>query len=182
MALSLRCIEVTRLSPEVPTLVLGLQPAVWALGSIAPASQVAGLSFTHFAGTGAALLGHLCLGLKPWQLQPSLPLIALLCSPVASCCSLSFHAALVTFVSQLSVLVSTCDVAACLCPHAVVSLLPKGPTPTLASVGSFSHISKPLCPGQLCPLDARLRVINWVPFKSDIYIGEVQPLQVKLKK
>ena len=71
MASSLGCSDVTRLSPEVPTLVLGFQPAVRAPGSITPASQMAELSCTHFAGTGAVPLGHLCLGLKPWQLQPS---------------------------------------------------------------------------------------------------------------
>ena len=179
MASSLGCSEVTRLSPESWFLASSLQCEPWE--ALRPLPRWLGWATRTLQGP---VLFCWVFCASAWSRGNSsplcLPLIAFLCCSVESYCSLSFHAALVTFVSQLSVPMATCDVVASLCPHAVVSLLPKGPKSTLVSVGSFSH-TKPLCPGQLYPQDARLRVFDWVPFKSDIYIGEVGPLQVKLK-
>ena len=157
MASSLGCGKVTRLRPEVPALVLRFQPAVRTLVASRPPRWGAALSciWAHLAGTGAVLLGHLASAWSGGSSSPiCLLLIPLLCHSVESHCSLSFHATLDTSVSQLSVPVSTCDVAASLCPVLWSPCYSRGPTPTLAAAGFFSHISKPLCPGQLCPLDA----------------------------
>nr|KAF6474823.1 hypothetical protein HJG63_010961 [Rousettus aegyptiacus] len=59
--------------------------------------------------------------------------------------------------------------------RAVASLL------LLEARGSFSHISKPPYPAQLCPLEAWLCVMGLVPFMTGIYV-EVQPLQSKVQK
>lgn len=51
----------------------------------------------------------------------------------------------------------------------------------LEARGSFSHISKPLYPAQLCLLDAWLCVLGLVPFMTGVYV-QVQPLQSKVQK
>lgn len=184
MASCLGCSRVTRLSPEVLGLILSFWPAMCTLGSMGPAS-LGGCAELHLS---TPCRGWCC---SVWSFAPlpeavaapslsfvshhlSVPLRWIALQPVLSrhtghMCKQDSLAHVYLWCSSISV------------PYAAVSLLLKGAMAALLASWSFSHISKPPCPGQLCPLDAWLWVPGLVPSISGIY-KEVQPLQVKLQK
>lgn len=172
--------EVTRLSAEVPAVVLSCQPAAPPWAATCPPRQTWARSgptsrgpalfcfiVCTLAGSGGS--SHPTLG----PLSPSVPLYWISPQLVISC-----HPAQVqgpSFPPWHLPVVWVASLSQCCCLLATLG----GPS-FLGDSGP--HLSPIASSSPPCPLDARLCACDGVPSVPGIYVREVQPLQGKVHK